>query len=405
MKIEKKHTFILLFCIFFVILLVFSLIFVNSKTKMQIIGFYDLEPKIIEAIKTSFDKNAPLFLSRKSQKYEYLIFDSDLPLETQLAKNKNVAVVFSYHGESQNSISEKASSVDKAVLEIMPTSMKRLSNNSYPILQNHLEMAVLNEINVTFKNNQIALLDKVLETAEKESQSGKFYALMTGIGNSDKVLSYFLSAMIESRYGVDELNKVNQFLSENQNEIDFSTLFDNEEVKSLKLVCDELASLKSAGLFHSQWDEMAFVDVQNFMEAKKISFVFMDLYSHREIGYGIIKGYLESFFPSGRIEGYPAGRSLIVPTVVATCFETSNTVGSNDCKKIVENMLTLKEQERLARDSGLGPVASSADTQDRQAYNVRLWAASADSIALDLGGAFTNPEARKVFFEKLRNIL
>ena len=405
MKIEKKHTFILLFCIFFVILLVFSLIFVNSKTKMQIIGFYDLEPKIIEAIKTSFDKNAPSFFSREKQKYGYLIFDSDQSLETQLAKNKNVAVVFSYHGESQNSISEKASTVDKAVLEIMPTSMKRLSNNSYPILQNHLEMAVLNEINVTFKNNQIALLDKVLETAEKENENGNFYAMMTGIGNSDKILSYFLSAMIESRYGVDELNKVNQFLSENQNEIDFSTLFDNEEVKSLKIVCDELASLKSAGLFHSQWDEMAFVDVQNFMEAKKISFIFMDLYSHREIGYGIIKGYLESFFPSGRIEGYPAGRSLIVPTVVATCFETSNTVGSNDCKKIVENMLTLKEQERLARDSGLGPVASSADTQDRQAYNVRLWAASADSIALDLGGAFTNPEARKVFFEKLRNIL
>jgi hypothetical protein len=372
---------------------------------MQIIGFYDLEPKIVEAIKSSFDENAPSFLSRKGQKYEYLVFDSEQPLEKQLEENKNVAVVFSYHGESQKSISEKASSIDKSVLEIMPTSMKRLSNNSYPILQNHLEMGVLNEVYVTFKNSQIALFDKVLETAEKESKNGKYSVVMTGIGNSDKILSYFLSAMIESRYGVEELNKINQFLSENQNEIDFSTLFDNEEVKSLKLVCDELASLKSAGLFHSQWDEMAFVDVQNFMEAKKISFVFMDLYSHREIGYGIIKGYLESFFPSGRIEGYPAGRSLIVPTVVATCFETSNTVGSNDCKKIVKNMLTLKEQERLARDSGLGPVASSADTQDRQAYNVRLWAASADSIALDLGGAFTNPEARKVFFEKLRNIL
>ena len=68
-------------------------------------------------------------------------------------------------------------------------------------------------------------------------------------------------------------------------------------------------------------------------------------------------------------------------------------------------MLSLKEQEKLARDSGLGPVASFADTQDKQAYNVRLWAASADSIALDLGGAFTNPEARKAFFEKLRDII
>ena len=372
---------------------------------MQIIGFYDLEPKIVEAIKSSFDENAPSFLSRKGQKYEYLVFDSEQPLEKQLEENKNVAVVFSYHGESQKSISEKASSIDKSVLEIMPTSMKRLSNNSYPILQNHLEMGVLNEVYVTFKNSQIALFDKVLETAEKESKNGKYSVVMTGIGNSDKILSYFLSAMIESRYGVEKLNKINQFLSENQNEMDISTILDNEELKSLKLVCDELARLKSAGIFHSQWDEMAFVNVQNFMETKKAAFVFMDLNSHREIGYGIIKGYSETFFPSGRIEGYPVGRSLIVPTVVATCFETSNAVASGECKKIVENMLSLKEQEKLARDSGLGPVASFADTQDKQAYNVRLWAASADSIALDLGGAFTNPEARKAFFEKLRDII
>ena len=75
---------------------------------MQIIGFYDLEPKIVEAIKSSFDENAPSFLSRKGQKYEYLVFDSEQPLEKQLEENKNVAVVFSYHGESQKSISEKA---------------------------------------------------------------------------------------------------------------------------------------------------------------------------------------------------------------------------------------------------------------------------------------------------------
>lgn len=102
---------------------------------------------------------------------------------------------------------------------------------------------------------------------------------------------------------------------------------------------------------------------------------------------------------------FGTGRSLIVPTVMATCFETPNKVASSECKMIVETFVSLEEQRILARNSGLAPVASSADTQDKQAYNVRLWGASSDSLGLDFGSGFTNPVAKKEFFAALRSYL
>ena len=56
--------------------------------------------------------------------------------------------------------------------------------------------------------------------------------------------------------------------------------------KSLK---HKQLNLKKEKLVHSEWEDMSFVDVQNYMETKQVAFTFMDLYSHREISYGIIK--------------------------------------------------------------------------------------------------------------------
>ena len=404
MKFKKKHLFILLFCIILLFLLIFFIVSAISRNTSPIIGFYDLEPNIIEAIKTSFDEKSDLF-SNKKQKYRYLVLDSELPLKSQLDENKHIAVVFSYNGASQDSISKSASKFDSKILGIMPSSMRNVSNNSLPILLNHLEMDVYNKVYVNFGKNEIASLTKVLEVGKVEVDSEKFNTVMTLNGQNDKILSYFLSGYIESRYGIEELNKITAFLSENQKIYENQDFLEVPELEKLKLVCDEMLALKKSGLFHSAWDEMAFDDIKNFMEAKKVAFVFMDLYSHRQISYGIIKNYSESFFPSGRLAGFGSGRSLIVPTVMATCFETPNKVASSECKMIVETFVSLEEQRILARNSGLAPVASSADTQDKQAYNVRLWGASSDSLGLDFGSGFTNPVAKKEFFAALRSYL
>lgn len=404
MKFKKKHLFILLFCIILLFLLILSIVFAVSKNTSPIIAFYDLETNIIEAIKTSFDEKSVLF-SEEKQKYKYLILDSELPLKSQLDDNKHIAVVFSYNGASQDSISKTASKFDSKIFGIMPSSMRNVSNNSLPILLNHLEMDVYNKVFVKFEKNEIASLSKVFDAGNREAASGNFNSIMTLNGQNDKILSYFLSGYIESRYGIEELNKITDFLSENQRIYEKQDFLEIPELEKLKVVCDEMLALKKAGLFHSAWDEMSFDDIKNFMESKKAAFVFMDLYSHRQISYGIIKHYSETFFPSGRLANFDTGRSLIVPTVMATCFETPNKVASADCKKIVETFVSLEEQRILARNSGLAPVASSADTQDKQAYNVRLWGASSDYLGLDFGSGFTDPVAKKEFFAALRSYL
>lgn len=402
MKNKKNAVIISIFCIILIFILVFALFF---RTKTPIIAFYCLENEIVEAIKTSFDKGAKSIFSNKNQKYEYLVLDSEISLKSQLEEMKNVTVVFSYNGNSQESVGKDALKFENSILSTMPTSMRQVSNNSLPLLLNHLEMSVLNEVFIKFSGSEIASLQKTLEIAESEKQTGKFYVTMTSIGSDDKVLSCFLSAYIESRYGVEELNKINDFLANNQEKVTSGEIFENPELEKLELVCKELLALKNDGFLHSSWDEMSFDDVNNFMETKNVSFVFMDLYTHRQISYGIVKNYSESFFPSGRLADFPKGRSLIVPAVVATCFDVGKEDVSLECKKIVENMVSLEEQAILSRNSGFAPVSSFSDTQDKQAYNVRLWGASADSLALDMASAFTEPIYKKEFFAQLRNYL
>ena len=405
MKFEKKHIFILLFCTILLILLIFSLIFLVEKNKSPVIAFYGLEEKIVKALESSFEKNSSNYFTKEKQKYSFLVLEEEDSLENHLKSNKDIAVVFSYGGANQNSVSENALVFDKSILSVMPTSMKLASNNSLPILLNHLEIDINNNAFSKIDSKKIVDLDYVLNLGKNEDFRKDYQVNMTIIGESDKNLSYFLSAFIESRFGVEELNKLNDFLTSNQIEINYENLFEYPETQCLKSICDELLNLKKEKLVHSEWEDMSFVDVQNYMETKQVAFTFMDLYSHREISYGIIKNYSETFFPSGRYKEYPKGRSLIVPTVMATCFETSNKSVSKECMKIVENMVSLKEQNILARDSGLAPVGSFADTQDKQAYNVRLWAASSDSLAMDLYSAFTDSSARKNFFKFLRNYL
>ena len=133
MKFEKKHIFILLFCTILFVLLIFSLIFLVGKNKSPVIAFYGLEEKIVKALESSFEKNCSNYFTKEKQKYSFLILDEEVSLENHLKSNNDIAVVFSYGGANQNSVSKNALVFDKHIFTVMPTSMKLASNNSLTV--------------------------------------------------------------------------------------------------------------------------------------------------------------------------------------------------------------------------------------------------------------------------------
>jgi len=268
MKFEKKHIFILLFSTILFVLLIFSLIFLVGKNKSPVIAFYGLEEKIVKALESSFEKNSSNYFTKEKQKYSFLILDEEVSLENHLKSNNDIAVVFSYGGANQNSVSKNALVFDKHIFTVMPTSMKLASNNSLPILLNHLEIDINNNALSKIDSKKIVDLDYVLNLGKNEDFRKDYQVNMTIIGESDKNLSYFLSAFIESRFGVDELNKLNDFLTLKQMEINYENLFEYPETQYLKSICDEIIGIKKEKLFHSEWEDMSFVDVQNYMETK-----------------------------------------------------------------------------------------------------------------------------------------
>lgn len=406
MKLTKKAIYILIFSIILLSCAIFLSFFIIAKNKTPNVVFYGLENNIVESIKETFLEEGKNYFTKKNQKVNFLVLDENLPLKSQLKKIKNVVTVFSYNDNSQRDIANNAITFNSACYQLMPTSMKNAANNSLPILLNHLEIAVDNRIYVQIKNDKIYSFDALIEEGKNYLNENFYHAIFVPFGESDKVLSYFLSAYIEARFGVDELNKINKFLAENEGALYFDTVIEFEELKNLKIVLDELKNLKEEKLFPADWEHYVFNDLSVLMSAKKIAFCFMDLYTHRQFDYMTIKNYTDFFFPIGRKEGYPtSSRSLIVPAVVATNFLTMNREISLECKKIVESFVNSENQRVLTRKSGLAPVNSSSDTQDSQAYDVRLWAASADSLAMDMGGAFLDPKNRKDFFESIRRYL
>ena len=62
-------------------------------------------------------------------------------------------------------------------------------------------------------------------------------------------------------------------------------------------------------------------------------------------------------------------------------------------------------QYNLSQQTGQGPVEWTSDTPDRQASNVRLWAASSETIVPDIYNAFSDPQIRNTFFDDLRNYI
>ena len=406
MKLTKKAIYILIFSIILLSCAIFLSFFIIAKNKTPNVVFYGLEEKIVESIKETFLEEGKKFFTKKDQRINFLVLDENLPLKRQLKKIKNVVTVFSYNNNSQRDIADNAITYNSACYQLMPTSMRKVANKSLSILLNHLEIAVDNRIYVQIKNDKIYSLDALIEEGKNYLNENIYHTIFAALGAEDKVLSYFLSAYIEARFGVDELNKINNYLAMNEDSLHFDTVIESEKLRNLKIVLDELKIWKKEKLFHADWEHYVFNDFSVLMSAKKIAFCFMDLYNHRQFDYLTIKNYTDFFFPIGRAKGYDtSSRSLIVPAVVATNFVTLNRDVSLECKKIVESFVNSENQAILTRKSGLAPVNSTSDTQDSQAYDVRLWAASADSLAMDMGGAFLDPKNRKEFFESIRRYL
>ena len=115
-------------------------------------------------------------------------------------------------------------------------------------------------------------------------------------------------------------------------------------------------------------------DIRYFMREGKVAAAAMFLSDRRKIEFNLIKYYNDSFFP--RYDNQ-AEHGIIAPQIVAVLLASKNSA-----PLILGQLSSTSAQENLTNISLLAPTAARAEAVDRQADDVRFWAASSSAGAL-----------------------
>ena len=125
----------------------------------------------------------------------------------------------------------------------------------------------------------------------------------------------------------------------------------------------------------------------------------MPLLEYRTLPLSTLHQYESSFFS---VDAAVTNHSLIAPAVVLI-FYSKNPLFSD----AIRFLISVQAQEALSNETKLAPASSRAAAYDRQADDVRYWAASyAGGPAPDLmNAAFTSPHQADSFAGEIRKYL
>ncbi len=385
---SKKNVFIITSCV--IVILILAIIFTAisiKKSKTCRVAFYGIEEEtvkiITDEIKAIKDKNI-----------SFTVLDNSSPLPFNVSSS--YSILFSYNGKALKNISKKTKNIFTSNRNLFPkqiASYCTTDENIFmtPILLDHVELDIYKVITNEKKLSLPESYEEYKEylyTIKDETP----YPLFTNGGN-DKALLDFVSVMASSVLTADEYDALIKELSESFEKT-------KKLPASLTKVLDEIKSLQSTQLIHKHWYQASLKDVSNFMEWKQLGSTVMRLSEHRKKPLMQIKYYDSILFPGNSSQNF--NRKVICPTICAVAFNDKNSE-----KEIINALIKENVQDILSLETGLAPSTLRAPAADRQADDVRFWAASSKGgikSSLD-EEAFSKPSVQKELAKAIRNYL
>lgn len=351
------------------------------------VAFYRLDQRTVSGIKAQIDN-----MSMKGIRYYDLNPDADLPKNFQ----KKYSILI-----SRNSIALKKGAasfvpVNEALFESMPTSIRKASakdgaHYELPLLLDHFEISYYQISKKQMGMENPRNYGELLRYLESAKERVEFPLVCAGANDQD--LFGFVSVMAESFYGADEYQKAQEALAQ------ASSLNKRDLPESLTKVLDEIKAMQERNFIHPRWTRVSNGDLRYYMQERKIGALAMFLSERRDFEYNLIRYYDSDFFPRYDLS---APHGIVAPQIVAVLLKNKK-----DLSLILGQLSSQDVQTELSNASLLAPVASRAESYDRQADDVRFWAAS--SMAGPLGSledeCETNAERRRLLAQKIRAYL
>ena len=353
----KKKTWILIAAGAALLISAAVLIFVaraNSKTIR--VAFYGADKKSQDAIKLEIGK---MELSR----VRYYVLDEGEPLPNNAIKKYSILIA--KNSFDLNSRAESFVPIKESLFEALPISIRKATvygqvHYAIPLLLDHFEISYYQPVQKNLGLRPPASygeLLRYLEALKKEVEIPLVCA-----GGDDSELFGFVSAMAELLYGADDYKKAVAVLRESSN------MNKNDLPEAITRVLDEIKAMRERGLLFARWTQTSKNDIKYFMREGKVGSAAMYLSRRREVEYNLIKYFDSAFFPRYK---NTVDHGLIAPQIVALLLN-----GSKDSSLILGQLVSSEVQAELSNISQLAPTALRSESYDRQADDVRFWAAS-----------------------------
>jgi len=348
-------------------LLVTGISFISSavskkkKDKTVRVAFYGIDEQYYEVLKEKIPQEEGITLVCD------VLSDGNLDLASVKEKYD---MLFTWKGEVTDVLQDSSEEIPSRILETMPTSLR--NKKCVPILLDHCEFAYSKDI-LTKTGNEIPSNFAGLLNYLNESKNYAFTPFFC-LGGDDRVLTAFVGALVEALGGLEAYNKL---IEEMRKDLSFEELLDlslNASGLTLKKVLDELKSWPKEGYTHPAWYNGSGNDLMYFAKDDHIAVFFTFLRDHREIPYEVISKF--EAFPLPMMSS-TSSFGLIAPALSVMLLSEND-----NAKRYLYEFFTEEVQMELSDRTRLAPVHSRAQAYDRQADDVRYWAASCPGGAL-----------------------
>ena len=306
-------------------------------------------------------------LKEKIPQEENIILEFDVISENAfdagLVKDK-YDMLFTWRGQITDSLQASAEDIPQRVLETMPTALR--NKKCVPILLDHCELAYYTktlketglEIPASFKDYQAFL----------NAAKSKVFSPYFCNGAEDRIMIDFIGALVMAQGGLKAYNKlIDELRINNSLDAVLDVKLDEKEC-TLRSILDMLKNWPKEGLTHPSWYNGRGNDLLFFAEDAQLGSFFTLLSEHRKIPYNVIKNYESAMFP---VNVSPANYGLIAPALSGMLLSDNS-----NSKRYIANFFTEETQTEFSDKTNLAPVHSRAQAYDRQADDVRFWAAS-----------------------------
>ena len=381
-----------------ILLLVVGSIFLVSwvtRPKKPGIAFYRV-PENLVAILT---RTADDFASTAETGFAFLTLDDSRPLKEQLEKQKNrISILFAPAGQAAAGLASDVHAPAGRVRRLLPTTIRNAGATgktpyALPVLLDHFELAWSKDILSRNNATEPKSIPDMLEIAKKV-KTRRVWPIICA-GSRDRDLLLLVGTLLHTQYGLDAYMDL---VTELRNGSNFDTILSETRLVD---VLEALLSWRRDRLLHPQWLEMTGEDLSAFMKFDNAAFIFLPLSARREIDPKIAEKYASiAVPPEVQASSYP----LTAPVYAG--IRLRNELFADTAEQFLYSLVQEDTQSLLSRETGLAPANAKTTVPDKQAYDVRYWAAASRVLVPDPATAAVDDPARIASFaEEIRTYI